>query len=316
MKKLNYRFCVAPMLHYTDESCRFFYRLLTKKTILFTEMIVSKKLLYSKKTILRLEEKNYNTVVQIAGNNRKELSLSSKILTSIGYENINLNLGCPSISAQKGLFGACLMNYIPIVIDAINAIEDTIQKPISIKIRIGTNHYHNYNFLHNFISNILNKTNCKTFFIHARKAVLNNLSPKKNLKIPPIQYEYVYQIKKDFPTSTVIINGEINSIEESIYHLKKTDGVMIGRKIYQNPLLLSEIDQKIFGFKRKKYSLQSIINQYVINQTKKNISVTKILRPILGIFYNSAKSNLWKKLLNKCINEKKIHLDMLNSVFL
>ncbi|QCI26945.1 tRNA dihydrouridine(20/20a) synthase DusA [Buchnera aphidicola (Thelaxes californica)] len=314
-KDLNYRFCVAPMLHYTDECCRYFFRLLTKKTILFTEMIPANKIIYSPYPILKINNpKNDKIVVQIAGSNTQKLAQSSKIIILNNYKNINLNLGCPSISAQKGQFGACLMNDPIKVIDSIKSIEDVIQNPISIKIRTGIDNNNTYQFLQNFTNLISKNTHCKTFFIHARTAILKNFSPKQNQNIPPLKYEYVYQLKKDFPQLNIIINGGIHSIKESLEHLKKIDGVMLGRKIYQNPLILLQIDKKIFQYNEKKNNIQKIINQYIHYYINQKYTIKKIVRPLFNVFYSSKNANIWKKTLHNFIIKKKINMHQVNEI--
>ncbi|WP_343155124.1 tRNA dihydrouridine(20/20a) synthase DusA [Buchnera aphidicola (Kurisakia onigurumii)] len=252
-KKKQYQFCVAPMLRYTDESCRVLYRKFTKKSVLFTEMILFNQLINKHHYILPYNKENHDPViVQLAGNNSLDLSKCSKIIYDKNYKEINLNIGCPSKSSEKGNFGIYLMKNINTVLDLIKSIEDSVSIKISIKTRIGIENNNEYAFLKNFIYEITEKTSCKIFFIHARIAILNGFSPKNNRTIPPLKYDYVYKIKKDFPNTTIIINGEINSIKKSIQHLKKVDGVMIGRMIYKNPLLLNNIDNIIYKKKQKK----------------------------------------------------------------
>ncbi|AEH39933.1 tRNA-dihydrouridine synthase A [Buchnera aphidicola (Cinara tujafilina)] len=310
-KKYSNKFSVAPMLNYTDQYCRYFYRQLTKKTLLYTEMITSQELLYKNPdNYIRYTSNNQNPIaIQLAGNNINELTKCAMIAYSLGFNEINLNAGCPSKKAQLGGFGACLMLNPILLFNIIRAIYNTVPIPISIKIRLGTHNKNNYQHLYNFIKLVSKKNYCKRFIIHARIANLNGLNTKKNRCIPPLNYKYVYKIKKDFPNLKIILNGGIQNLQEAQKHLKIIDGVMLGRAIYKNPLMLCAVDQKIF-------SVHSIINKkilldnmqkYIHYHSLKNIPIIYIFRHMLNIFYGKPQS---KKLKQYFIHKIKNYTDI------
>ncbi|MGI4816468.1 MAG: tRNA dihydrouridine(20/20a) synthase DusA [Janthinobacterium lividum] len=309
MQKNNvHKFSVAPMLKYTDRHCLFFYRQLTKKTFLYTEMItthelINKKNLFSKKQVTG----NTPIAIQLAGNNYIHFKKCAKIAYFLGFNEINLNIGCPSQHAQSGKFGVYLMNTPNIVYHCIKTIYFTVPIPISVKIRIGTNKNNNYQFLKNFIQKVSKNQYCIKFIIHARIADLQLNSPKKNRNIPVLNYQYVYQIKKDFPHLKIILNGGIKSIPEIQQHLKHVDGIMMGREIYKNPLLLCKIDKEIFSSKKifnfKKFLTKML--KYTEKEVKKKTKIIHIIKHMLNIFYKQPHSKKWKKYILKNIHHKK-----------
>ncbi|WP_343189057.1 tRNA dihydrouridine(20/20a) synthase DusA [Buchnera aphidicola (Chaitoregma tattakana)] len=295
-----YRFCVAPMFGYTDKYCRKIYRIISKKSSLFTEMITAQNLFNKNHTkFIKNRNKDDPIIIQIAGSDKKIISKYAEIAYKKKYNYINLNIGCPSIRAQKGNFGAILMKQPNIIIDIINKISENTPLEISIKTRIGINKYDNYEFLKEFIHKISTLSTCKVFILHARKAILKNCSTRKNLKIPKIKHNIVYKIKKEFPKLKIILNGEIKSIEESLKHLKKVDGVMLGRSIYNNPMLLRQVDNKIYNT-NKKVKFKNILKKifrYIDKEKLKQNSTYKLTRHILHIFKNTKGSSMWKKLI-------------------
>ncbi|WP_343154750.1 tRNA dihydrouridine(20/20a) synthase DusA [Buchnera aphidicola (Pseudoregma panicola)] len=308
IKKKNniYRFCVAPMFGYTDEYCRKIYRIISKKTLLFTEMISTNEILKKSKKFIYNKKKENPIAIQISGSNENEISKCAEISYKKNYKYINLNIGCPSIRAQKGNFGAILMKQPKIIINSINNISNNTPIEISIKSRIGINKKDDYKFLKEFIYNISTKSTCKIFIIHARRAILENISTKKNLKIPKINYNLVYKIKKEFPNLKIIINGEIKNVRESLIHLKYTDGVMLGRNIYKKPMILKSVDNKIYN--KKKYKSKKIlykIFKYINKKVSEKIPMYKITRHIINIFKNKPYSYIWKKMILSKKNQKK-----------
>ncbi len=299
------KFSVAPMQDWTDTHCRYFHRLISKYTTLYTEMIVDKSILFgNKEKILKFNNKEEPLILQLGGNDPQELLESTKIAIDFGYKSINLNIGCPSNKVKKGNFGASLMKNPYLVADCINTLKsNTKLVDISIKHRIGVDDIDSYKQLSNFIK-IINQAGCSTFIIHARKALLNGISPKKNRTIPPINYQMVYDIKKDFPQLNIIINGQITTIEQSKIHLKKVDGVMLGRAIYHNPYLLSTVDNKIYNKNNTIITRDEVLINYIkyIEENIKNgVAIKSMTRHILGLYYGQKYSKKFKQLLSKKI---------------
>jgi len=244
--------------------------------------------------------------LQIAGSNPKELAHASKIAADYGYDEINLNLGCPSKKVQKNKFGACLMKEPNLVGDCVNEMVNACNLPVSIKTRIGFDNYENYEYLKKFIS-IIKKAGSKIFIIHARRAILHKLTPKQNLNIPPLNYNFVYNLKKDFEGDTIILNGGIDSIEKVRENLKKVDGVMIGRAAYHSPYFLAEIEREIFdnvNIPTRSEVMEKLI-PYVEEETKKGTRLNQIMRHTIGLFHGQKGSSHWKRYLSKnmCIRE-------------
>ncbi|WP_075432306.1 tRNA dihydrouridine(20/20a) synthase DusA [Buchnera aphidicola] len=298
-EKYSNKFSVAPMLHYTDQYCRYFYRQLTKKTLLYTEMVTTHEMLY-RNTHDHIKYIPYHQnpiAIQIAGNNIKDLKKCAEIAYIMGFNEINLNIGCPSKKAQLGGFGAILMQYPQLIFNIIQAIFNAVPIPISIKIRLGTQDQNNYQFLYNFIRTISKREYCKRFIIHARIANLKISNTKKNRSIPPLNYAYVYKIKKDFPNLKIILNGGIKNLHEAKKHLKIIDGVMLGRAIYKNPLQLRHVDKKIFSqnteFNKKifLYKMKKYINVNILRK----IPIIYTLRHMVNIFYGNKESKKLKK---------------------
>ncbi|NIH16453.1 MAG: tRNA dihydrouridine(20/20a) synthase DusA [Buchnera aphidicola (Periphyllus lyropictus)] len=307
----KHKLCVAPMFKYTDKHCRYFHRLLTKKAFLYTEMITTNALLNKKFKLFKNKDSKKMVSLQIIGNKPKKIAKCAKLAYKKKYNEINLNIGCPSIQMNKNNLGVTLMKKTKIIVNSLKLIKNSIPIPISIKTRIGFNNNNTYNFLSNFVYETSKDKLCKIFIIHARNAILNKFSPKKNREIPPLKYKYVYQLKKDFPNLTFIINGGIKSIKEIKNHLKNVNGVMLGRYAYKNPLILKKIEEKIFK-KKKKIKIKKIlfkISKYINKEIKKKTTLNSITRHINGIFYKKKNSKKWKKFLNE-INKKKKNVNI------
>ena len=307
---MNRKVSVAPMMDCTDRHERYFLRLISKNTLLYTEMIVDEAINRGdKKKLLEFNIKEKPVALQLGGSSPKLLSEASKIGEDFGYDEINLNLGCPSKKVEKNKFGACLMKEPNLVADCLSKMQSLTKLPVTIKTRIGYDNVEDYENLYNFIS-ILKKTGVKTFIIHARKAMLGKFTPKQNLNIPPLKYEYVYRLKKDFPKEEIIINGGITSVNEIKIQLEKTDGVMIGRAAYHTPYLLAEIEKDIFNNKNV-LSRQDVIEQlipYIKYEIKKGTRLNQIMRHTLGLFHGQTGSSYWKKYLseNMCVRDADI----------
>ena len=272
MKKESiHKFCIAPMMQYTDMHDRYLLRLISKKIFLYTEMIATGSLIYGKCfNQLDFNKEEHPVGVQLGGSNVKDLIECSKKCEQYGYDEINLNVGCPSDRVQKGKFGACLMLEPELVKDCLGNMKNSVHIPISIKCRLGVDNNESYEFLHNFIS-IVKESGINIFIIHARNGILKGLSPRQNRNIPPLKYNYVYKLKKDFPDLEIIINGGIKSIEECHNHLSKVDGVMLGRFAYENPFILKSVESELFGLEARDISKKEILNQY-LNYVERKLS--------------------------------------------
>jgi len=307
---MNRKVSVAPMMDCTDRHERFFLRLISKNTLLYTEMVVDEAISRgNKKKLLEFNINEKPVALQLGGSSPKLLSEASKIGEDFGYDEINLNLGCPSKKVEKNKFGACLMKEPNLVADCLSKMQSNTNLPVTIKTRIGYDDVEDYENLYKFIS-ILRLTGVKTFIIHARKAMLGKFTPKQNLNIPPLKYEYVYRLKEDFPREEIIINGGITSVEEIKPHLKKTDGVMIGRAAYHTPYLLAHIEKEIFQ-NNNIPSRQDVIEQlipYIENELKKGIRLNQIMRHTIGLFHGQVGAGYWKKYLseNMCVRDADI----------
>ena len=304
---MDRKVCVAPMMDCTDRHERFFLRLISKNVLLYTEMIVSDAISRGdKKKLLSFNINEKPLALQVGGSSPKLLAESAKTGEDFGYDEINLNLGCPSKKVQKNKFGACLMKEPNLVADCLTEMISSCKIPVTVKTRIGYDNVEDYEILQNFIE-ILKKTGVKTFIVHARKAMLGKFSPKQNLNIPPLKYDVVYKLKKNFPKEEIIINGGISSTTQIKNHLNKVDGVMIGRSVYHSPYFLSDIEKEIFN-NDNILSRQEIIENlipYVKSEIKKGTRLNQIMRHTLGLFHGQTGSNFWKRYLseNMCVRD-------------
>ena len=298
---------VAPMMDCTDRHDRYFLRLISKNVMLYTDMIVSEAIKKGdKKKLLSFNPKEKPLALQIAGSSPKTLAEAARIGEDFGYDEINLNLGCPSKKVQKNRFGACLMKEPNLVGECVNEMNNSCNIPVSIKTRIGYNEIENYDFLRSFIE-IIKKAGSNIFIIHARKAILEKLSPKQNLNIPPLNYDFVYNLKKDFCQDSIILNGGVNSIDQIKKHLKHVDGVMIGRCIYHSPYFLADIEREIFNNHNVSTRLEVIeeLLPYIKQEVSKGAKINHIARHTVGLFHGQRGSSHWKRYLseNMCIRE-------------
>ena len=304
---MNRKVSVAPMMDCTDKHERYFLRLISKNVLLYTEMIVSEAIDRGDKNKLLSFNLNEKPVaLQLGGSSPKLLANAARIGEEFGYDEINLNLGCPSKKVEKNKFGACLIKEPNLVAECLNEMQSKTKLPVTIKTRIGYNDVEDYESLFNFI-NLLKSTGVETFIIHARKAVLGKFTPKQNLNIPPLKYEMVYNLKKDFKDLEIIINGGITSTNQIKENLNKVDGVMIGRSIYHSPYILADIEKEIFNNKNV-LSREEIIKKlvpYVKDEIKKGTRMNQIMRHTLGLFHGQTGSSFWKRYLseNMCVRD-------------
>jgi len=282
---IDHRLSIAPMLDWTDRHCRYFYRVMSKHTVLYTEMVTTGAILFGKGDYLSYNDAEHPLILQLGGSDVKAMTECAKRAEQLGYDEININVGCPSDRVQNGRFGACLMAEPQLVAECVNEMQTATGVPVSVKSRIGIDDLDSYEFLHNFI-NVVAEADCQHFIIHARKAWLSGLSPKQNRDVPPLDYGRVYQIKNDFPSLAISINGGIKSFEESNKHLKHIDGVMIGREIYQNPYMLTQADNVIYQKNSDPLSRLEVVEQmasYIDHYVSNGGRAWHVLRHMLGL---------------------------------
>tara|TARA_B110000503_G_C7054021_1_gene373587 strand:- start:60 stop:1070 length:1011 start_codon:yes stop_codon:yes gene_type:complete len=284
---IDRRFSVAPMMDYTDRFCRYFHRLLSKKTLLYTEMVTTGALIHGDRhRHLHYHETEHPIALQLGGSDPEELAISARLASDYNYDEINLNCGCPSDRVQSGKFGAILMKHPQLVADCFLAMQDATNIPITIKHRIGIDEQDSYQFLCDF-TGTLAAAGCKTFVVHARKAWLKGLSPKQNREVPPLDYDRIYQLKRDFPQLEIIINGGIKTIDEAIGHLNYVDGVMMGREAYHNPYLLAEADLKLYHSSEPAACRTTVLEQYsefIASELANGVKLSHMTRHILGLY--------------------------------
>ena len=307
---------VAPMMDCTDKHEIYFLSLISKNAHLYTEMIVANAILRGDRNKLLSFKKVLNPVtLQIGGSNPEELAEACKISENYGYREINLNLGCPSKKVQKNKFGACLMQEPDLVARCIEAMAKATKLPITIKTRIGYNEVEDFEFFKSFVQRTKDAGSQK-FIIHARKALLKKLSPKENLNIPPLKYDFVYRLKEYFKNDEIIINGGVKTINEIKVHLKKVNGVMIGRAIYHSPYFLADIEREIFGNKKvptRSEVMENLI-PYIQEETSKGIQLNHIMRHTVGLFHGQNGSKVWKQYLSKNMCIRDADLEKVNHI--
>ena len=288
------------MMDCTDRHDRFFLRLMSKNVMLYSEMVATKSAIHGdRKKILSFSPEEKPLALQVGGSNKEELSEVAKIAEDMGYDEVNINLGCPSKKVQKNKFGACLMKEPELVAECINSMVNSCKIPVTAKTRIGFDDVESFEYLNNFINKMYD-AGTKTFILHARKAMLTGLSPKQNLNIPKLNYDMVYEVKKTNPHLEIIINGGISKIEEINNHLSKCDGVMIGRSIYQNPYSLVDIEKNIFRTETNPTREQVVekLLAYVDKEVKLGTKVNHIMRHTVGLYHGQTGSKNWKRYLS------------------
>lgn len=312
---MTHKVCIAPMLNHTDRHFRFLMRLLSKNTVLYTEMITTGALLHADASrLLKFNEVEHPLAIQLGGNNPAELAACATMAEQAGYDEINLNIGCPSSRVQNGKFGACLMSDAKLVADCVNAMQANVNIPVTIKTRTGIDHHDGYAFLKNFIETV-QSAGCNTFIIHARKAFLSGLSPRENRDIPPLMYNRVYQIKADFPKLNIIINGGITGLDRAAQHLNKVDGVMLGRVAYQNPYMLADIDRLFFNGPGIKISRAEIVNryrEYARQQLTPALRPGNLTRHLIGLYRGQPGTKQYRRILSESADNEDSKISYVN----
>ena len=276
------------MMDWTDRHCRYFMRLISAQAVLYTEMITTGAIIHGDAhRHLHMHQAEQPVALQLGGSNPEDLAKACKIASAYHYNEINLNCGCPSDRVQNGMFGAVMMKHAETTANCVAAMVEAVDLPITVKHRIGVDDFDSYEFLCDFVGTVAS-AGCNTFLVHARKAWLKGLSPKQNREIPELNYDRVYQLKRDFPQLEIVINGGITTLEQAQQHLEHIDGVMIGREAYTNPYLLATVDQNIYGSKEPIKSRQQIAKefvQYAASELSEQTRLQSMARHILGLFH-------------------------------
>ncbi len=299
--KLDRRFCVAPMLDWTDRHCRYFYRTMSKHSVLYTEMVTTGAIIHGKNDFLKFNKEEHPVALQLGGSDPEALAHCAKLAEERGYDEVNLNVGCPSDRVQNGMFGACLMAKPELVAECVAAMKAVTTIPITVKSRIGIDDQDSFEFLLDFVTKV-KAAGCETFIIHARKAWLTGLSPKENRDIPPLDYDRVYKIKEMFPELEIIINGGVKTLDESLEHLKHVDGVMMGREVYQNPYIMADVDDVIYQDNHEKISRSGVLEKMSDYITKHEINEGRawhVLRHMMGLYLGLPGAKIWRRYLSE-----------------
>ena len=313
--KLNRRFSIAPMMDCTDRHYRFFARLMTQHTFLYSEMVTANAVIHGDRDyLLGFNDVEHPVALQLGGSDPYTLAESAKIGEEYGYCEINLNVGCPSDRVQAGRFGACLMKEPELVAECVASMQQAVSIPITVKTRLGVDEYDSDELLHRFITKVA-QAGCDTFIMHARKAWLQGLSPRENRDVPPLQYDRVYQLKKAFPHLELIINGGITSHEEVAVHLNHVDGVMMGREAYSNPYLLATVDQQFFGSSDipiTEIELVMRYKEYVAEQLAQGVPLRTLTRYLVGLFKGYPGARRWRRYLSEHGSSKELGVRILD----
>ncbi|MFT4823066.1 MAG: tRNA-dihydrouridine synthase A [Halioglobus sp.] len=306
------------MMDWSDHHCRFFWRLLTKEAMLYTEMVTTGALIHGdRERFLHFNAEEHPVALQLGGSNPQDLAQCANWAQQWGYDEVNLNCGCPSDRVQSGMFGACLMAHPALVAECVKAMRDSCEIPVTVKHRIGIDDMESYDQLTGFMAPIA-EAGCDTFIVHARKAWLQGLSPKENREVPPLNYPWVYQLKKDFPELTIVINGGIDSLAQSQAHLEHVDGVMIGREAYQNPWMLAAVDSTIYGIDKATISRDDVMAAllpYVEKQLSNGGKLNHVTRHVLGLFQGVPGAKKFRRHLSENAYKKDAGIEVLAQAY-
>lgn len=312
--KFSRKLSIAPMMDRTDRHFRYFLRLISKHTLLYTEMISCSAVIHGDQDrLLEYSPSEHPVALQLGGNDPVELANCAKIAAQLAYDEINLNIGCPSDRVQSARFGACLMAEPELVAECVAAMSEQVDIPVTVKTRIGIDEQDSYEALTNFIEKV-SAAGCLTFIIHARKAWLKGLSPKENREIPPLQYNTVYLLKKDFPALEIIINGGFTSIDQVLDQYHHVDGVMIGRAVYQNPYLLADVDKLIYQDHSPVKSRHEILEEfmeYIECNLSRGVYLSHMTRHILGLFQGQIGARAFRRTLSELAYQTGAGIDVL-----
>jgi len=312
--KLNRRFCIAPMMDCSDRHNRYFLRLFSSHILLYTEMVTSAAIVRGDRDrLLGYNAEEHPVAVQLGGSDPQQLHQAAQICADYGYDEINLNCGCPSDRVQSGSFGACLMADPGLVSECVSALRSASALPVTVKHRTGIDQQEDYETFREFAA-IQIEAGIDALIVHARNAWLQGLSPKQNREIPPLKYDWVYRLKSDFPDTEIIINGAIKTLDSALEHLQHVDGVMLGREPYQNPFLLEKVDELIFGQTTTAPTRLSVLRQvypYIEGQLQQGIPLSHIIRHIIGLYRGEPGARQWRRYLSENGNKKTANMETL-----
>jgi tRNA-dihydrouridine synthase A len=302
MQKIDRTFSIAPMMDCTDRHYRYFARLMSRHMLLYSEMVTTGAVIHGDRDyLLGFSSEEQPVALQLGGSDPKALAEAAKIGEQYGYVEVNLNVGCPSDRVQAGRFGACLMKEPDLVAECVMAMQNVVSIPVTVKTRLGVDDQDSYELLCRFID-IVAASGCKTFILHARKAWLKGLSPRENRNVPPLNYDAVYQLKRDYPHLEILLNGGVKAHADIETHLQHTDGVMIGREAYSNPYLLAQVDQRYFKSSSPPISERELLNQYsqyVSQQLAQGVPLRNLIRFLVGLFKGQAGARQWRRYLSE-----------------
>ncbi|MEJ2419708.1 MAG: tRNA dihydrouridine(20/20a) synthase DusA [Exilibacterium sp.] len=308
------RFCVAPMMDWSDRHCRYLWRLISRHALLYTEMVTTAALIHGdRERFLRYRACEHPLALQLGGSDPNALAQCARMAQEWGYDEVNLNCGCPSDRVQSGKIGACLMAEPALVADAVKGMREAVSIPVTIKHRIGIDDMDDFSGLVNFVGTVA-EAGCETFIVHARKAWLKGLSPKENREVPPLQYELVYRLKQEFPHLEIILNGGITTLEQCHRHLRHVDGVMVGREAYSNPYLLSQVDVQFYSDPRPAPSREQVLRSFAAycgTECQRGTRLNHMSRHVLGLFQGVPGARRFRRHISEFAHRPDADIDIL-----
>jgi tRNA-dihydrouridine synthase A len=299
MTTFDHRLCAAPMMDWSDRHCRYFFRKLCGHAVVYTEMVTTGALIHGDaERHLRFDAAEHPVALQLGGSDPAELARCACLGEQYGYDEINLNCGCPSERVQHGAFGACLMGEPQRVAECVTAMRGAVSIPVTVKHRLGIDSIEAYGFVQEFVETVAG-AGCETFFVHARNAMLKGLSPKDNREVPPLKYDYVYRLKRDFPGLRFVVNGGVNTLEAIDAHMAQVDGVMLGRAAYHDPYVLARAAVSLFGEAlRSRSAIVGDMYVYASAQTENGTPLRAIVRHMLGLYHGQPNARIWRRMLS------------------
>ncbi len=297
----DYRLAIAPMMDWTDRHCRYFHRLLSPHARLYTEMLTAAAVVHGDgQRLLGFDPAEHPVALQLGGSEPRQMAEAARIVADAGYDEVNVNVGCPSDRVQSGRFGACLMASAGVVADCVRAMREAVDVPVTVKSRIGIDDRDDYGFLRDFVT-VVAEAGCRVFMVHARNAILEGLSPKQNREVPPLRYEFVHRLKSEFPELTIVLNGGIRTLDIARRQSALVDGVMIGREAYHNPWFLAEAEAHLLGGRPppSRLAVVEAMLPYIDAQLSAGARLHSITRHMLGLFAGQAGARAWRRTLSE-----------------